>query len=103
VYSFRYGDKAAHFLLLAALTLLVDLALLQAFPRARGTTAVLAGSLGLTMLMSLEELSQVWMPARNPDVYDVLASWAGIATATLTALALKDFVRVPKAGEGDTA
>jgi hypothetical protein len=41
------------------------------------------------LLVSLEELSQLWMPRRNPDIFDLLASYAGIAAASMLALALK--------------
>ena len=44
VYSFKYGYKAMHFLLLGALALLVDLALVEALSRLETRNIVIAGS-----------------------------------------------------------
>ena len=95
VYSFRYGDKAGHFVMLGMLTLLVDLALFQVMPRRSPVTLVLTAGLAIATLVSLEELSQLWIPRRNPDVFDLLASHAGIVTASLVALALRGQVSKP--------
>jgi VanZ family protein len=89
VYAYRYGDKAGHFVMLGTLTLLVDLALFQAFSLKNPVTLVLTAAAAIGLLVSLEELSQLWMPRRNPDIFDLLASYAGIATASMLALALK--------------
>lgn len=105
-YSFRYGDKVGHFILLGTLALLVDLALLQTVTRWSPQTLVLAGSGVIAVLISLEEMSQLWVPTRNPDWFDLLASYAGIVAGTLVALALRDLVRprrVPKRAPGNTA
>ena len=103
VYSFRQADKAGHFILLGTLAFLVDLALLQVLPRVSAWTLALAGSLAIATLISLEELSQLWVPTRTADWFDLLASYAGIAAGTLLALALKDLVRAPKRAPSNTA
>ena len=106
VYSFQYGDKAGHFVMLGTLALLVDLALLQLLPGSKPQALVLAASSVIAALISLEELSQLWVPTRNPDWFDLLASYAGIVAATLCALALRDLVRprrVSKDAPGNTA
>jgi VanZ family protein len=103
VYSFQYGDKAGHFALLGVLALLVDLALIELLPRLRPSSLALAGSVTIAALISLEELSQVWMPTRTPDWLDLVASYAGIFAGTLIALACKDLVRAPKRAPGNTA
>jgi hypothetical protein len=103
VYSFKYGDKAMHFLLLGALALLVDLALVEALPRLEARIVVIAGSAFIATLTSFEEFSQLWMRFRTADWFDLLASYAGIATATLVALAIADYVRAPKRAPGNTA
>ena len=103
VYSFQYGDKVGHFVLLGSLALLVDLALLQLLPRIDAKTLAVASSAAIGGFISLEELSQVWMPTRSPDVFDLLASYAGIAAGTLTAFALQERVRAPKRAPGNTA
>src|SRR4249919_489732 len=106
VYSFQYGDKAGHFVMLGTLALLVDLALLQLLPGSKPQALVLAASSVIAALISLEELSQLWVPTRNPDWFDLLASYAGIVAGTLAALTLRDLVRprsVSKDAPGNTA
>ena len=95
MYSFRYGDKAGHFGMLAMLTLLIDLALFQVSPRKGPFALVLAAGLAIAALISLEEMSQLWIPRRNPDVFDLLASHAGIMAASFVALALRDQIAKP--------
>ena len=92
VYTFRYGDKAGHFVMLGVFTLLVDLALFQLVPRKSPYALVLLSGAAIGALIGLEELSQLWMPRRNPDVFDLLASYAGIASASLLALAFRGTV-----------
>ena len=103
VYSFRQADKAGHFVLLGTLAVLVDLALLQVLPRVSAWTLAMAGSLAIAALISLEELSQMWVPTRTADWFDLLASFAGIVAGTLIAVACKDLVRAPKRAPGNTA
>jgi polysaccharide biosynthesis protein VpsQ len=102
---FKDGDKVLHFALLGTLALLVDLAVLQ-MARQNAVTMALMASTVIALLSSAEEFSQIWMPSRTPDWYDVFASCAGIVVGTLLALALRDLVRprrVPKRAPGNTA
>jgi hypothetical protein len=85
------------------LALLVDLALVQASPRANATALVLLGSAAIAALSSLEEFSQFWVPVRSPDAFDLLASLTGILAATATALLLAPYVTVPQPAPADTA
>jgi len=103
VYSFRQADKAGHFILLGTLALLVDRALLQVWPRVSAWTLAAVGSLTIAALISLEELSQLWVPTRTADWFDLLSSFAGIAVGTLVALTFADYVRAPKRSPGNTA
>jgi VanZ family protein len=100
---FKDGDKVLHFALLGTLALLVDLAVLQVARRQNAVTTALMASTVIALLSSAEEFSQIWMPSRTPDWYDVFASCAGIVVGTLTALALKDLVRAPKPAPRNTA
>src|SRR4051794_9761562 len=78
VLRFKDGDKVLHFGLLGTLALLVDLAVLQAAKPGNAVRMALLGSVVITVLSSAEEFSQIWMPSRTPDWYDLLASCAGI-------------------------
>ena len=79
VYEFPYGDKAGHFLLFGVLSLLVNLAVFEAWPdRGFNTLAVRASAI-LAVLIGFEELSQRWFPGRTSSVADLVASYAGVA------------------------
>ncbi|WP_338686961.1 VanZ family protein [Haloferula helveola] len=72
------GDKLGHIGLLTVFSLLLNLVL-----RGRRLRpplgSVMLGSAILAAVMSLEELSQAWIPSRTMDVTDWLANLAGIA------------------------
>ena len=75
-------------------------------PNASGRTLALAAGTAIAAVISLEELSQLWMPRRNADWFDLVASYAGIVAGTLIALSLRDQVRprgVSKDAPGNTA
>jgi len=71
VYALPAGDKAAHFALAGAGAYLAD----RGWPRGAGARS----SLGLGVVLSLEELSQLACASRVPDPLDLAATWAGIA------------------------
>ncbi len=77
IYNFPGGDKAGHFILMGMMAFLANLAL-----RARTvnifTRPILLGSLIVTALVALEELSQNFFPSRTPALDDFAASLAGI-------------------------
>ena len=73
-----YADKAGHFILYGILTLLVDLALIRAFPnRSPKLVAVICGLI-LALLIGLEEYSQQYFPSRTFDLIDLTFSYLGV-------------------------
>jgi polysaccharide biosynthesis protein VpsQ len=72
-YDFPNGDKVGHFLLMGALSLLVNLAL-PARPARRHILAIAL----LAALVAREEFSQAWFGTRHADLLDLTASLAGI-------------------------
>ena len=75
--SFSHADKLWHFLLIGFLSLLVNLAFMANRVRVGGVR-FLIGSLIVTIVVTLEELSQGFLETRTMDVYDWLADVAGI-------------------------
>ena len=75
--SVPLGDKLSHFLLVGLLTLLVNLSL-----RNRRITIAsrdwLLGSLVVLVVVTLEELSQHFIPNRELDPLDLLANYLGV-------------------------
>jgi hypothetical protein len=76
-YSFHYGDKAGHFLLMGLMNFLVVLS----FPVRRSANLAqssLACSLVVGALVTLEEASQVFFSTRTASLADLASSYAGI-------------------------
>ncbi|NDJ78220.1 MAG: trypsin [Chloroflexi bacterium] len=71
------GDKTGHFLLMGMLSLLVNISLGAARVE-RSPVPVLRGSLLVTVLVTLEEFSQLWLAARGFSLLDLAADYAGI-------------------------
>jgi VanZ family protein len=92
VYDLPYGDKAGHIALNGTLTFLVGLAMQQLRPGNKGL--VLRCSLVIMLLATAEEASQVFVPVRSPDWFDLSASYFGIISGTLAALVVHDRVRL---------
>ena len=84
VYNYPAGDKLGHFVLFGGLAFVGALG----FPR---RTEPLAGvsvpvsTLVIALLVTLEEASQAWFPGRTASVFDLLASYAGMAVAVSAA------------------
>ena len=77
IYSFPHGDVVGHFALMGTLSLLVSLG----FPTQRtqiGPLHLLRGSLILLGLITLEELSQIFLDNRSFSLLDLSANYAGI-------------------------
>lgn len=71
------ADKIGHFVFIGLLSYLVNL--LCGNARLRwGRLAVLRGSLLVGTLVTLEEISQLWLPHRSFELADLLADLAGI-------------------------
>ena len=72
-----YGDKLGHFVLMGILSLLVNLWWSSGTFRWQRFD-FLKGSVLVAVLVTLEELSQYWQPNRTLDLWDWLASMAGV-------------------------
>ena len=86
-----YADKFGHVALFAILGFLCNLA----FPliRFRFLPRVITGiTFILFLLISLEELTQAFIPARTFDIADWLADLAGLALGQLAAIGLLHFL-----------
>jgi VanZ family protein len=73
-----YGDKLGHFVLIGLLALLADLALGRRDVTV-GTMKVPLGPAIVSVLVVLEELSQIALPTRSFDLLDLTADALGIA------------------------
>lgn len=71
------GDKTGHFVLMGVLSLLVNLSL-GAARVTLGPVSALKGSLIVAALVTLEELSQVFLAYRGFSLLDLAADFAGI-------------------------
>ncbi len=83
-----YGDKLGHIGLFGTLGFLCNLA----FPSRRFGYCpflVTTTTLVLLALISLEEISQAFIPARSCDLFDWLADLIGLAIGQLAAIILK--------------
>jgi VanZ family protein len=83
VYNYPAGDKIGHFVLFGGLAFLAALG----FPRRTELAGVSVpmSTLVIAVLVTLEEASQAWFPGRTASVFDLLASYAGLAAAVAAA------------------
>jgi VanZ family protein len=88
LYAFPYGDKVGHFLLMGSVAFFANLAL-HARRIAVAKYPILLGSLCVAILVTLEEFSQLFFPARTFDLLDLTASLLGIIMLGRAALLLK--------------
>ena len=72
-----YGDKIAHFFVMGILALLVNL-LLSSRRQLVGKREFLLGSLIVAGIVTAEEFSQIFIPARTFSLFDLAADYAGI-------------------------
>jgi len=86
IHSIPYGDKIAHILLLGVFTFLVISSVLQARPDLNPKRVVVAISLLLAVLASMEETSQLLFRGRHAGFDDLLANFIGIAVFSTIAL-----------------
>ncbi len=84
LYDFPNGDKLGHFILYGILSLLLNLAF-TVRPGVNLPRTILTVSLILALLIGLEEWSQSLFDSRTMDIVDLLASYAGVTVAALTA------------------
>jgi VanZ family protein len=75
-----FGDKIGHFFLFGLLTLLLNLAL--SFKSFKPLPILPLGSVIVSVLIIIEELSQVYFPNRTLDVKDLIADAFGVLIFT---------------------
>lgn len=71
IHTLPGGDKVGHFLLFGMLSLIVNLMVAGRWSHSNATGIVCLGVL-------LEELSQIYLPSRQFDLWDMVADAAGI-------------------------
>ncbi len=76
-YEIPLGDKIGHFILIGTLALLINLTWPKEGLRI-GRWPVFTGTLLLLPLVLLEEISQLWFPARTFSLFDLLFDVAGM-------------------------
>lgn len=77
LYSFPGGDKAGHFLLMGALSWLINLSLGARSARLLSRD-ILLGTAVVFVAVTLEEVSQLWFKARTFSLLDLGSDYAGI-------------------------
>ena len=100
VYEIPFGDKAGHFFLYGLLSLVVNLAVFQARPIDNKSRLALITCLILALLIGLEELSQIWIPSRTPSLFDLAASYLGVAFFAWACRGLRG-TKVPQSSKRD--
>ena len=75
--SVPYGDKLLHILLMGSLTVGLNLSLNFRFSKL-WSREVLTGTIIMAVLISLEEISQGFIPYRNFEVLDLVCNYIGI-------------------------
>lgn len=79
--GFKYGDKFAHLILIGTLAYCINY-LLKFRTIKRFNQNLLVGTIGITIFITLEEFSQIWISTRTFDLIDLSANYLGIAIAT---------------------
>ena len=82
------GDKYGHFLLMGSLAFLVNLSLSCRVVRIAGR-GFLLGSLVVLVLITIEEISQRFIPYRTFDLTDLLADYLGVFVFSWLALVVQ--------------
>ena len=80
--SFPFGDKIGHLILIGTLAFLLNYAL-EGRTIKIGRFKVLLGCSIVAVVMTLEEISQIWIPWRTFDLVDLSANYLGISIAGL--------------------
>ena len=91
-----FGDKLGHIGLVGTLSLLLNIVL--GGRRAPGKfSRIMLGSLVVAIVMTLEECSQAFFPARSLDLLDGIANLAGVAAGECLARLLLRAKQTPSA------
>jgi polysaccharide biosynthesis protein VpsQ len=88
IHNIPFGDKLGHVGLMGTLSLLCNLAF-PPRPVPFLPASITRVTFILFLLITLEELSQAFLPTRSCDPFDWLADLTGLALGQLTALAFK--------------
>ncbi len=89
--SIPNSDKIGHFVLIGLLAFFVNLSF-SCQKKVLGSIEVLTGSLIVVIVVTLEELSQLFIISRNFDLYDLFFDYAGIICfSRLAVLVTKKF------------
>ncbi|MBU1053597.1 MAG: VanZ family protein [Proteobacteria bacterium] len=88
IYMFPGGDKAGHIVLLGLLAFFVNYFLYPRCLRVFGKT-ILIGSLIVFCLITIEEVSQIFISNRTFDLLDLFCSYIGIIAGDLTVKYIK--------------
>ncbi|MFH2044250.1 MAG: VanZ family protein [Pseudomonadota bacterium] len=88
MYMFPGGDKAGHIVLLGLLAFFVNYFLYPRYLRVFGKT-VLIGSLIVFCLITIEEVSQIFISKRTFDLLDLFCSYLGIIAGDITVKYMK--------------
>jgi polysaccharide biosynthesis protein VpsQ len=75
-----FGDKLGHFLLIGTLAFLLNYALNGRMVKI-GRQKILLGCSIVAVAITIEELSQIWIPSRTFDLVDLTANYLGIGLA----------------------
>jgi VanZ family protein len=97
VYTYPAGDKVGHVTLFGGLAFLAALGFTRRTRRLGALVPVSA--VVIVVLVTLEEASQAWFPGRTASVWDLLASYVGIAGGTLAAGRVRDAHRRARVGD----
>ena len=79
------GDKWGHFILMGTLTLLINLAMWQS-GRSKTPRDIITTTLWITLIVTLEECSQYWLPTRTFSLLDLTFDYLGIFVFSLLAI-----------------
>lgn len=80
--KYPFADKTSHFLLLGSLSLTLNILLNFRLLKAN-KFKIFLGSLAAFILITVEEISQIFIPNRTFDHMDLLASYLGISAFDL--------------------
>ncbi|HUH98062.1 MAG TPA: VanZ family protein [Anaerolineales bacterium] len=89
IYDFPFGDKVGHFVLFGLLSFVINLSVFEARPGAPKGRLAVRTSLILALFIGLEEYIQRFFPTRRSDIFDFLASCAGVTSLAWLAVVLK--------------
>jgi VanZ family protein len=94
VRSFPFGDKISHFLLMGIMSALANLAARGRRMRLGPISFGLGTAIVATVVVA-EEISQIWIPGRHFDLFDLVADFLGIVCGAILAARHRRSIRNP--------